>query len=326
MMKLNIAALMLTGGLTLAMNAMAFEPSKPECIAPAKPGGGFDLTCRIVSNGFAEAGLLKTPMAVTFMPGGVGAVAYNHINGVRPDDGNALVAFSSGSLLNLAQGKFGKDLDESNARWVGAAGVDYGAIMVKADAPWNTLAELVADIKKDPTKFVVGAGGGVGSQDWMKAAILMKSSAVDPKSMRYVAYEGGGEALAALMGGHIQVYPGDAGEMQGQLEAGKVRVLAVMSPERLEGEFANIPTALEQGIDAQWTILRGFYLGPKVSDEAYQYWADQFSKAYESEAFMATVADKGLMPFKMQGAELDSYVRERVGYMRNLAREAGLIQ
>ncbi len=325
-MKLNIAALMLTGGLTLAMNAMAFEPSKPECIAPAKPGGGFDLTCRIVSNGFAEAGLLKTPMAVTFMPGGVGAVAYNHINGVRPDDGNALVAFSSGSLLNLAQGKFGKDLDESNARWVGAAGVDYGAIMVKADAPWNTLAELVADIKKDPTKFVVGAGGGVGSQDWMKAAILMKSSAVDPKSMRYVAYEGGGEALAALMGGHIQVYPGDAGEMQGQLEAGKVRVLAVMSPERLEGEFANIPTALEQGIDAQWTILRGFYLGPKVSDEAYQYWADQFSKAYESEAFMATVADKGLMPFKMQGAELDSYVRERVGYMRNLAREAGLIQ
>jgi putative tricarboxylic transport membrane protein len=326
MMKLNIGVLMLTGGLTLAMNAMAFEPSKPECIAPAKPGGGFDLTCRIVSNGFAEAGLLKMPMAVTFMPGGVGAVAYNHINGVRPDDANALVAFSSGSLLNIAQGKFGKNLDENDARWVGAAGVDYGAIMVKADAPWHTLAELVADIKKDPTQFVVGAGGGVGSQDWMKAAILMKSSAVDPKSMRYVAYEGGGEALAALMGGHIQVYPGDAGEMQGQLEAGKVRVLAVMSPERLEGEFADIPTALEQGIDAQWTILRGFYLGPKVSDEAYQYWADQFGKAYESEAFMAAVADKGLMPFKMQGAELDSYVRERVGYMRSLAREAGLIK
>ncbi|UTW12643.1 Bug family tripartite tricarboxylate transporter substrate binding protein [Marinobacterium rhizophilum] len=325
-MKLNMGALMLTGGLTLAMNAVAFEPSKPECIAPAKPGGGFDLTCRIVSNGFADAGLLKAPMAVTFMPGGVGAVAYNHINGVRPDDGNALVAFSSGSLLNIAQGKFGKDLDENDARWVGAAGVDYGAIMVKADAPWNTLQELVADIKKDPTKFVVGAGGGVGSQDWMKAAILMKSSAVDPKSMRYVAYEGGGEALAALMGGHIQVYPGDAGEMQGQLEAGKVRVLAIMSPERLDGEFAAIPTATEQGIDAQWTILRGFYLGPKVSDEAYQYWASEFGKAYESEAFLAAVADKGLMPFKMQGPEFDSYVRERVGYMRALAREAGLIE
>ncbi len=324
-MKLNKAALLLTAGLTVSLNASAFEPSKPECIAPAKPGGGFDLTCRVISNGFADAGLLETPMAVTFMPGGVGAVAYNHINASRPGDGNALVAFSSGSLLNIAQGKFGKDLDETKARWVGAAGVDYGAIMVRADAPWNTLAELVADIKQDPAKFVVGAGGGVGSQDWMKAAILMKSSAVDPKSMRYVAYEGGGEALAALMGGHIQVYPGDVGEMKGQLEAGKVKVLAVMSPQRLEGEFAEIPTAQEQGIDAEWTILRGYYLGPQVSDEAYDYWAQQFGKAYTSDAFMQTVADKGLMPFKMQGPEFDRYVKERVGYMRELARDAGLI-
>ncbi|MFC6672783.1 hypothetical protein [Marinobacterium aestuariivivens] len=68
-MKVNIGALLLTGGLTLAANAMAFEPSKPECIAPAKPGGGFDLTCRVISNGFADADLLETPMAVTFMPG-----------------------------------------------------------------------------------------------------------------------------------------------------------------------------------------------------------------------------------------------------------------
>jgi len=325
-MNIKFGALLLTGGLALAANAMAFEPSKPECIAPAKPGGGFDLTCRVVSNGFADAGLLETPMAVTFMPGGVGAVAYNHINASRPDDGDALVAFSSGSLLNIAQGKFGKDLDESDARWVGAAGVDYGAVIVKADAPWNTLAELVADIQKEPTKYVLGAGGGVGSQDWMKAAILMKSSSVDPKSMRYVAYEGGGEALAALMGGHIQVYPGDVGEMKGQLEAGKVKMLAVMSPERLDGEFAGIPTAKEQGFDAEWTILRGYYLGPKVSDDAYEYWSDQFGKAYQSPAFMQTVADKGLMPFKMQGQAFDQYVKQRVGYMRELAREAGLIE
>ena len=325
-MKLKLHALAIAAGLATAMNVMAYEPSKPECIAPAKPGGGFDLTCRIVSNGFKEAGITDIPMAVTFMPGGVGAVAYNYINSNRRDDGNALVAFSSGSLLNIAQGTFGRKLSEDDARWVGAAGVDYGAVIVKADAPWNTLAELVADVKKDPTKYVLGAGGGVGSQDWMKAAILMKSSGVDPKSMRYVAYEGGGEATAALLGGHIQIYPGDVGEMVGQLEAGKLKMLAVMAPERLEGEFEAIPTAKEQGYDAEWTILRGFYLGPDVSDEAYDYWAAQFDKAYENEAFLQTVQDKGLIPFKMSGDEFDSYVKSRVGYMRDLAKEAGLIK
>ena len=211
--------------IAMAGSLFAYEPKKPTCIAPAKPGGGFDLTCRVVSTGFDAANLLNKPMAVTFMPGGVGAVAYNYINKVNPDDNDALVAFSSGSLLNIAQGKFGKNLDENVVRWVGSAGVDFGAIIVKSDAPWNNLKELVADIQKDPSKFVLGAGGGVGSQDWMKAAILMKSSNVDPKKMRYVAYEGGGEAVAALMGGHIQVYPGDIGEMKGQLEAGKVKVL-----------------------------------------------------------------------------------------------------
>ncbi|SIS46080.1 Bug family tripartite tricarboxylate transporter substrate binding protein [Neptunomonas antarctica] len=325
-MKFKLPTLVLAAGLATAMNAAAFEPSKPECIAPAKPGGGFDLTCRIISNGFKEAGLTDIPMAVKFMPGGVGAVAYNHINANRRDDGNALVAFSSGSLLNIAQGKFGKNLDENSARWVGAAGVDYGAVIVSADAPWNTLAELVAAVKADPTKYVVGAGGGVGSQDWMKAAILMKSSGVDPKSMRYVAYEGGGEATAALMGGHIQIYPGDVGEMVGQVAAGKLKMLAVMAPERLEGEFAQIPTAKEQGFDAEWTILRGYYLGPDVSDDAYNYWAGQFEKAYASDAFLKAVHEKGLIPLKMSGKTFDTYVKSRVVYMRELATEAGLIK
>ncbi len=325
-MRISKRSLLLAAGILTSFQAAAFDPNKPECIAPAKPGGGFDLTCRIVSNGFSDASLLPNPMAVTFMPGGVGAVAYNHINAIRRGDGNALVAFSSGSLLNIAQGKFGQDLDENDARWVAAAGVDYGAIIVKSDAPWNTLQELVATIKKDPTKFVLGAGGGVGSQDWMKAAILVKSAGVDPKKMRYVAYEGGGEAIAALLGGHIQVYPGDIGEMKGQLDAGTMKILAVMSPERLPGEFSKVPTAKELGYDAEWIILRGYYLGPDVSDDAYAYWANQFQKAYESPRFLQVVNDKGLIPFKMAGTDFDSYVKQRVGYMRDLAKEAGLIQ
>ena len=83
-------------------------PSRPECIAPAKPGGGFDLTCKLAQAGLRDTGILKDPMRVTYMPGGVGAVAYNKIVANDRDNGDAIIAFSTGSILNLSQGKFGK--------------------------------------------------------------------------------------------------------------------------------------------------------------------------------------------------------------------------
>src|SRR3546814_9748571 len=77
-------------------------------MSPAQPGGGFDLTCRLAQEGLKAAGQLKEPLRIVYMPGGIGAVAYNHVVAQKPDDGSSIIAFSGGSLLNLAQGKFGK--------------------------------------------------------------------------------------------------------------------------------------------------------------------------------------------------------------------------
>jgi tripartite-type tricarboxylate transporter receptor subunit TctC len=118
--------------------AMA-EITRPECIAPANPGGGFDLTCRIAQAGLAEQ--IKEPIQVTFMPGGIGAVAYNLFNTTRTDDPNAIVAFSTGSLLNIATGKYGA-WTENDVRWLASAGTDYGAVVVKADSPIRTPKDL----------------------------------------------------------------------------------------------------------------------------------------------------------------------------------------
>ena len=107
---------------SLALNSVSHaEIDRPECIAPAKPGGGFDLTCKLAQQGLQD--LLPGPMRVTYMPGGIGAVAYNTIIAQRPDDSNAIVAFSGGSLLNLAQGKFGR-YNENDVRWLAAIGSD----------------------------------------------------------------------------------------------------------------------------------------------------------------------------------------------------------
>jgi putative tricarboxylic transport membrane protein len=272
-----------------------------------------------------ETGQIEQPMSVTFMPGGIGAVAYNAMNTTRAEDSDAIVAFSGGSLLNLAQGKFGQ-FDVDDARWIAAAGVDYGAIIVRPDAKWQTLQELTADLKNDLGSIVIGAGGTIGSQDWMKAAILVQAAGADPKAMRYVAFEGGGESFTALLGGHIQVYTGDVAEQVANIEAGQVRILAVLAPERLPAPFDQIPTAKEQGVDIEWEISRGYYMGPKVSDEAYNWWVQAFQAIYGTKEFAKIRADKGLFEFNLAGEQLDKYVHERVQYYRTLAKDMGLVK
>lgn len=307
-----------------AAASMAGPLDKTECIAPAKPGGGFDLTCKLAQSALMEGKFISDPMRITYMPGGIGAVAYNAIVAQRPAEANTIVAFSGGSLLNLAQGKFGR-YSESDVRWLAAVGTDYGAVVVAENSPFKSMKDLVAAVKADPTKVVFGAGGTVGSQDWMKAALTAKAAGLNPKSMRFVAFEGGGEAITALQGGHVQVYSGDASEAEEQIKAGaKIRVLAVMADKRLEGNLGTVPTAKEQGFDIEWPIIRGFYLGPKVSDADYKVWADTFTKMMATPAFAKLRAQRGLFPFDKTGPELDAYIKQRVGQYRTLAADFGL--
>ncbi|WP_251976292.1 Bug family tripartite tricarboxylate transporter substrate binding protein [Salinicola avicenniae] len=313
-------------GATLMAGAVQAQAKPPECIAPAKPGGGYDLTCRLAANGLQDADLIDEPMMVSYMPGGIGAVAYNHVTGVRDDDPNLIVAASTGAALNLALAKFGQQHSADDVRWLGALGVDYGAVVVRADAPWQNLGELMAALEEEPSSVVIGAGGTVGSQDWMKAALMAKAADVDPRSLRYVAFEGGGEALAALLGEHIQVFTGDLAELKPQLDSGEVRILAALSEERMAGPYADIPTAKEQGFDVEWPIWRGYYMGPNVSDEAYQAWSDRLRELSETDSFATLREGRGLFPMARFGDDFDSYVKQQVEDFSQLAREVGLTQ
>jgi putative tricarboxylic transport membrane protein len=309
--------------LLLAGHAAA-EPSRPECIAPASPGGGFDLTCKLAQAALVESKALSRPMRVTYMPGGVGAVAYNTIVAQRPADANVITAFSSGSLLNIAQGKFGR-YDENAVRWLAAVGTSYGAIAVRTDSPYKTLGDLMAALKKNPGKVVIGSGGSVGSQDWMQTAMLAKAAGISPKELRYVALEGGGDITTALLGGHIQVGSTDIADSMPQVKAGKMRILAVLSDKRLNRpDMTSIPTAKEQGYDVVWQVARGFYVGPKVSAQDYAYWKSAFDKLLASKEFARLREQRELFPLALTGPKLDAYVKQEVGRYRQLAREFGL--
>lgn len=323
----KLSTLLLASGLLFAANAVqAQEPNRPECIAPAQPGGGFDLTCRIAVNSFQNSDLLKNPMRTVYMPGGIGAVAYNNIVAQRRNDPNAIVAFSGGSLLNLAQGKFGR-YGVDDVRWLASVGADYGALMVRQDSPFKNLDDLIKALKADPSKVVFGAGGSVGSQDWMVVALTAKAAEVDYKRIRFVAFEGGGEAATALTGNHVQVLSTGAAETIGAIEGGSdMRVLAVFSEDRLPGVLEDVPTAKELGYDIVWSIVRGFYVGPDVSDEQYDWWVNAFNQLYKTDTFKEIQKQQGLFPHDVAGKELDDYVKERVKEYAELAESFGLMK
>ena len=288
-----------------------------QCIVPAKPGGGFDLTCRL-AQAMLAAGQPPVPLRIAYLPGGIGVVAFHTTVRERPADANTIVAFSGGSLLNLAQGRFGP-YGTRDVRWVAAIGVDHGVVVVRHDSPFKSLKDLVAALRTHPQGVVFGAGGTLGSQDWMKAALIAQAASADHKGIRFVGFEGGGQALEALAGGHVGVVTGDAAEVSRQLKAGaKLRLLAVLSERRLPGH-PDVPTAREQGVDVSWPIVRGFYVGPRVSDADHQAWVDVFARAMAAPAYAAKRSEAGLDPMSLVGAELDAYVARLVDEYRRLA-------
>ncbi|HYD59648.1 MAG TPA: tripartite tricarboxylate transporter substrate-binding protein [Noviherbaspirillum sp.] len=310
----------------LAAHAGANSLRASECIVPAKPGGGMDLTCKLARKGLepvAKQAQVNPALRITFLPGGIGAVAWSSIQSQRRAESDTLIAFSGGSLLNLAQGKYGK-ASAADVRWVAALGTDYGMIAVREDSPYKTLHDLLEAIKRNPSGISVGAGGTVGSQDWLKVSMLTKQAGGDPKSLRFVAFEGGGESFTALLAGYVQAVSGDVSEAALHMGSGKIRVLAVLADKRLPGPLANIPTAREQGFDLVWPIIRGVYMGPNVPEKDYRKWVGAFDKMMAQPAFEQLRAAHGLYPFSLTGDALTAYVNKTVDEYGKQAKELGL--
>lgn len=311
-----------------ALNAIAAT----ECIVPAKPGGGMDLTCKLTQKGLLAEAMkpgADSGMHISYMPGGIGAVAWSSVISQRRSEADTLVAFSGGSLLNLALGKFGK-ASPADVRWVAGVGTDYGMIAVRSDSPYKTLRDLVDALKKDPAKVTIGTAGTIGSQDWVKAALLAKQGGADPKALRFVAFEGGGESFTALLAGYVQAVSGDVSEASIVTDAGKpnskIRVLAVLSDARLTGALANVPTAREQGFDVTWPIIRGFYMGPQVKDADYRKWVKKFDTMMATPSFDQLRAAHGLYPFALTGSALTEYINKTVENYGKQAKELGLVR
>lgn len=310
--------------LALALQPALAQTREPECLIPSKPGGGMDVTCKLAQKALhGQAG--APDLKLSYLPGGVGAVAWHTVVSQRRREANTLVTFSGGSVLNLALGKFGA-ADVDDVRWVAAFGADYGMVAVRADSPYHSLDDLLGALKRDPKKVLIGMSGTVGSQDWIKMALLAEMAGIDPRKMRFVALEGGGEQFIAMQENHVQAVSGDTSEALLYTGGGKVRVLAVFSEQRLPGELAHVKTAREQGYDVVWPVIRGVWMGPDVREADYRRWVAAFDNMESSPGFALMRAQAGLYPFSLTGDALTAYIKQSVATYHRQARRFKLLR
>jgi putative tricarboxylic transport membrane protein len=309
-----------------AAAAAAVDPSHgaAQCFIPAKAGGGFELTCGLARDALRLVRPERPPLASRYLPGGIGALAFSRIATGQVGGEDTLVAFSSGSLLNLAQGRFGP-YGPSDVRWIAALGAESGVIAVRRDAPHRHLGDLLQALRRDMNQVVFGAGGTVGSQDWVKAALLVRAAGRDHKAMRFVSFEGGGDALGALKGGHVTVFTGDAAEaLQAVAEGAPLHFLAVLSESRLPGPLADVPTAREQGADLVWRTVRGVYLSARTPPAAAAGWRRAFEAALSHPGYPALLSRYRLQAFARTGPALDAFVERSLEDYRALTEALGL--
>lgn len=326
--KKTFCTLVSTAALVLGTSsAYAFEQSRSvECIAPSGPGGGWDFTCRSVGRLMSELKMIDGNVQTTNMTGAGGGVAFAHVVSKRPDDTALVIAASTATTTRLAQGQFA-GMDKDMVKWVGALGADYGVVAVAKDSPYKTLKELMQALDKDPKAVKFAGGSAAGGWDHLKVLITAKAAGVDELSkINYLAYAGGAEAITQVVGGHVDAFTGDVSETLGFMESGDLRVLAVLSDERLPAALNFIPTAIEQGIDAVAPNWRGFYVPSGVSEEAYQWWVNTVDSLYTTEEWKTIMNQNGLMPFHKAGTEFDTFVTKQVGEIQAISTEVGLIK
>ena len=299
--------------------------SAAECIAPANPGGGWDFTCRQIGKIMYDIKAVDTPVQVTNMPGAGGGLAYNHVVTERSDDGDLIVAASSATTTRLAQNAYA-GMTADQVRFVGAIGADPGVIVVAADSPFQTLGDLVDAIKADPGSVAFAGGSAVGGFDHMKPLmVLQKAGFTDITKVKYIGVDGGADAITQTVGGFTQAMTGDMSEVVSFLSNGDIRVIAVLTDERVPG-FDDIPTAKEQGYDVVAVNWRGLYVPKGISDEKFDEWAGKLQQVADSDEWAQAMKDNGLAPFTKVGGDFQAYVDGLVADIATMSKELGVTQ
>ena len=312
----TLAALAATGALPMAAHAAG---PNVKMMLPANPGGGWDTTGRALGKSLIESGAASTVMFDN-KGGAAGAIGLaQFVNGSKGDP-NAMMVMGAVMLGGIITGKPSVNL--SQATPLARLTSEYNVFVLPANSPFKTMGDVVAQLKKDPGSVKWG-GGSRGSTEHIAAAMLAREVGVDPSKINYVAFRGGGEATAAILGGNVTVGGSGLSEFSEYINTGKMRAIAVTSPARLKG--SDIPTMKEQGFNVEIGNWRGVYGAPGITPDQRKALIDMIVKATKHASWAEALKKNDWTPALLTGAEFEKFVDDEFASLRATMAKSGMI-
>ncbi len=311
-LTLAVAAAMLT-----ALPAWAADYT---IMAPAAPGGGWDQTARTMQNLMQQEGISGN-VQVTNVPGAGGTIGLaQFVNQAKGDPEDLLVGgyVMVGAILTNKS-----PVDLSMVTPIARLTGEQEAIVVPASSDIQTLDDLVAKLKADPGSVSWG-GGSAGGTDHILAGLIAKAAGVDPTKVNYIAFSGGGEALAAILGNQVTVGVSGLGEFESQIASGTLRLLAVSGEERAAGFDA--PTLKEAGLDVSLENWRMVAAGPDLTPEQVAAITADIEKLATSDAWKQELKTRGWDDRFLAGPEFQKQLAADIEAVKVILTDIGLVQ
>ena len=304
---------------TAGFSGTAFAVNDLRIIAPAGPGGGWDQTARALADVMAASG--ATGITVENVPGAGGTVGLAQL--VDQEKGKPNVMMVNGLVMVGAiltnQSAVNLGMTTPVARLTG----EYEVIVVPASSEVKTLADLVAKLKAD-TGTVAFGGGSAGGTDHILAGLVAKAAGGDVTKLNYVPFSGGGEALAAVMGGHVVAGISGYSEWAGQIASGELRALAISAPERQAG--IDIPTLKEQGVEVELANWRAIVAPPGLDEAQTKALRDAVDAAVKSDAWKKVLAEKKWTDLYLPGDDFGKLLEAENARVTEVLKTVGLVQ
>ncbi|MGS5087568.1 Bug family tripartite tricarboxylate transporter substrate binding protein [Hydrogenophaga sp. A37] len=312
----SLAALAAAGALPNA----AWAAANVKMMIPANPGGGWDGTGRALGEALRDA---KVADSVTFenKGGAAGAIGLAQFYNSAKGDPNAMMVMGAVMLGGIITGKPPVSITQLTP--IARLTTEYNVFVLPASSPFNSMKDVVEALKKDPGSVKWG-GGSRGSTEHIAASQIAQAVGVPASKINYVPFRGGGEAVAAILGGNVTVGGSGYSEFQQYIESGKMKAIAVTAGQRVKG-IDKIPTLKEQGIDVEIGNWRGVYGAPGITPAERDALTDMIVKATKSKAWQDALVKNNWTPALLTGKAFDEFVDKDFSGLRATMVRAGMV-
>jgi putative tricarboxylic transport membrane protein len=287
---------------------------------PANPGGGWDGTGRALGKAMQEAGAIST-VQYENKGGAAGAIGLAQFVNAAKGDPNALMVMGAVMIGGIITGK--PPVSLTAATPIARLTSEYNVFVVPAESPFKSMKDVVEAVKKDAGSVKWG-GGSRGSTEHIAAAMLAREIGVDATKINYVPFRGGGEAIAAILGGNVSIGGSGYSEFAQYIESGKMRPIGVTSPARLKNA-PSVPTMKEQGFNVEIGNWRGVYGAPGITPAQRKALTDLLQKTVKSKGWMEAMEKNGWTDAWMAGPAFDEFVEREFASLRVTMVKAGMI-